>query len=69
MLGSVEVEASPVGVVITPDSKKAYVAVYGENVVAVIDLQALKVAKRIPPVSPRMASLSHWADRNHSIRT
>lgn len=47
VLGSVEVGASPVGVVVTPDSRKAYVAVYGENVVAVIDIQTLKVVKRI----------------------
>jgi YVTN family beta-propeller protein len=39
---------SQVGVVVTPDSKKAYVAVYGENVVAVVDLNDLKVVKRIP---------------------
>jgi YVTN family beta-propeller protein len=48
VLGSVDVGSSPVGVVATPDGKKAYVAVYGENVVAVIDLKSLKVIKRIP---------------------
>jgi YVTN family beta-propeller protein len=48
VLGSVEVGSSPVGVVVTPDNKKAYVAVYGENDVAVIDLKTLKVIKRIP---------------------
>jgi len=48
VMGSDEVGASPVGVVATPDGKKAYVAVFGENVVAVIDLLSLKVIKRIP---------------------
>jgi YVTN family beta-propeller protein len=47
-LGSVSVGSSPVGVVATPDSRKAYVAVYGENVVAVIDLKSFEVVKRIP---------------------
>lgn len=46
-LGSVTVGSSPVGVVVTPDNRKAYVAVYGENVVAVIDLKSLKVVIRI----------------------
>jgi YVTN family beta-propeller protein len=47
VLTTLPVGKEPHEVAITPDSKKAYVAVYGENVVAVIDLQNLRVVKRI----------------------
>jgi len=38
---------SPAGILIEPDSSRAYVAVTGDNFVAVIDLQTLELAGRI----------------------
>src|SRR5207248_2171102 len=38
----------PEGILILPDGSRAYVAVAGENTVAVLDLKALEVSARIP---------------------
>jgi YVTN family beta-propeller protein len=38
----------PEGILVTPDSSHAYVAVWGDNNVAVVDLKTLEVMKRIP---------------------
>ena len=37
----------PEGIVVTPDGTRAYVAVAGDNEVAVIDLKTAKVVDRI----------------------
>jgi YVTN family beta-propeller protein len=38
---------NPAGILITPDSARAYVAVTGDNEVAEIDLKTLELAARI----------------------
>ena len=38
----------PEGILIVPDGSRAYVAVAGENTVAVLDLKTLEVTARIP---------------------
>jgi len=40
---------SPAGILVAPDSSRAYVAVTGDNYVAVIDLKSLELAGRISP--------------------
>ena len=46
--GVVQVGHSPNWVTITPDSKYAYISVSGENTVAVLDIEAVKVVAKIP---------------------
>jgi YVTN family beta-propeller protein len=50
---------SPEGILITPDGSRAYVAVNGDNWVAVVDLKTLEVMGRISTNSPDGMA---WAD-------
>jgi YVTN family beta-propeller protein len=40
---------NPEGILVVPDGSRAYVAVNGDNQIAVIDLKALTVTDRISP--------------------
>ena len=51
---------SPEGILITPDGSRAYVAVNGDNWVAVLDLKTLDVTGRISTNSPDGMA---WAER------
>jgi YVTN family beta-propeller protein len=44
----IKIGKMPEGVLIAPDGSQAYVAVWGENSVAVIDLKTFEVIRRIP---------------------
>jgi YVTN family beta-propeller protein len=46
-LKRIKVGRQPAGILITPDGARAYVAVTGDNHVAVIDLKSLELAERI----------------------
>jgi DNA-binding beta-propeller fold protein YncE len=50
---------SPEGILISPDGERAYVAVNGDNYVAVIDLKTMEITGRIPMGSPDGMA---WAD-------
>ena len=43
----IKVGRQPAGILIPPDGARAYVAVTGDNHVAVIDLKSLELAERI----------------------
>ena len=44
----IKIGKMPEGILIPPDGAQAYVAVWGENSVAVLDLKTLEVSRRIP---------------------
>ncbi len=52
---------SPEGILVTPDGTRAYVAVNGDNHIAVIDLKTLEVTGRISANSPDGMA---WAERH-----
>jgi YVTN family beta-propeller protein len=43
-----DVGSGPGGILIVPDGSRAYVALAGDNAVAVIDLHTLEVSGKIP---------------------